>query len=401
MKKIYISIGIVLTLVLSTFTASAATIGNNQNETVNSSIGIKTLTEGSLSGISLIADGGSADTAFDVGYIDLSDDGSILTINYYITEYGWEMTLTHVHIGTYLDDFPTNKKGAPMIGHFTYQVEFDPPVTEYTLTIPYDGETMIAVHAEVQTICDYEADITGIEANLPDTAQFKVSYPYGGGPAYFPHTYINGIDGITDIYSWCVDTDHVIYQGTWYTANVYLSTETIPTTYIEHPENLDKVNWILSQGFVGTPSPGCSGSYTYGDVQRAIWQLVEDTQSTSGLGAWSQCRVNEILAGADTYGEGFIPDCGDVIGVILIPVGGQQVIIAQAVIGEIEVPCTPIYCDETAWAGVLGLNEFEGRSWAMYFYYNYTPENDSIGRGRLLEFIWEKIATILENLRRA
>ena len=31
-------------------------------------------------------------------------------------------------------------------------------------------------------------------------------------------------------------------------------------------------------------------------MQRAIWALVDDAQSTAGLGPWSQCRVDEILA---------------------------------------------------------------------------------------------------------
>jgi hypothetical protein len=124
-----------------------------------------------------------------------------------------------------------------------------------------------------------------------------------------------------------------------YTANIYSSYEELPISLIEFPENLDLVNWILNQGFVGQPSL-CDGIYTYGDVQRAIWVLVEDNPSASGLDSWSQCRVDEILAAAYANGEGFEPGCGDIIGVILAPVGGEQVIIVEVVI---ECGC------ETAW----------------------------------------------------
>ncbi len=404
MKKIYISIGIVLTLVISGFTVSAATFESNQNEILNPDIILTGFTEDEPKTVDLIADGGSADTAFVVGYIEVWNDDNTLYIEYFITEPGWEMTLTHVHIGEDLDDFPLTKGkhgGNPQIGKFDFQKAYNPAVTWDLISIPYDVESLIAVHADVQKICDWEGDIAGIEVNLPDQVTFKVTYPYGGGPAYFPHTYINGIDGVSDIYSWCVDTDNVIYQNTWYTANVYSSYETIPAGYIEHPENLDLVNWILNQGYIGTPSPGCSGVYTYGDVQRAIWQLVEDTQSTAGLGSWSQCRVNEILTAAYANGEGFIPECGDIIGIILVPVNGAQKIIAQAVVGEIEVPCIPIYCSETAWAQGP---EFPGSSWAMYFEYIIGVEDDVISKENqlrnLLAFLREKITIILENLRR-
>jgi hypothetical protein len=192
---------------------------------------------------------------------------------------------------------------------------------------------------------------------------------------------------------------HTIAQGTWYTANIYSSYESIPSGLVEKPWNFDKVNWILNQGFVGQSSPGCTGTYTYGDVQRAIWELVEDGQSTSGLGAWSQCRVTEILAAADANGDGFEPECGQLVGIVLAPVSGSQVLIAQAVLGTIYAPCyeEPIYCDETFWAE--GQEFTDGSNWAMYFEYAGDPTSRSIGRGKLIEIIFERLATILENLR--
>jgi len=400
MKKICIAI--FLMLVIPALATSASTIETNQNISMKTNV-VMLGTGDDPVVVDLVADGGSPETAFIVGEVHVWDTGvgGTLHVKYMITLEGWEMTLTHLHIGFELDDFPCTKQGNPKIGKFDYQMAHDPPVTTYTYDIPYNGETMIATHADVQEICGYEGDLAGFEAGLPDQVSFKVTYPYGGGPAYFPHTYINGLDDVQmDVYSWCVDTDHVIYQNTWYTANIYSSYETMPLGLIEYPENLDMVNWILNQGYVGQASPGCSGTYTYGDVQRAIWELVEDNPSASGLGSWSQCRVDEILAAANADGEGYTPGCGEIIGVILVPVDGQQVIIAQVIVGEVVVPCIPIYCGETAWGD--GTEFTDGKSWAMYFEYD-TNINNPVGRqiylkGFIQQFL-ARIARIFEQLK--
>jgi hypothetical protein len=81
---------------------------------------------------------------------------------------------------------------------------------------------------------------------------------------------------------------------------------------------LDLVNWIINQGVVGDPS-ACGGTYTYGDIQRTIWALIEDQQSGSGLGPWTQCRVNEIIAAAQANGEDFVPGCDEFVAVIQNP----------------------------------------------------------------------------------
>jgi len=110
---------------------------------------------------------------------------------------------------------------------------------------------------------------------------------------------------------------------------------------VENPDHLDLVNWIINQDYVGEAAPDGLGTYTYGDVQRAIWTLVEDGNSTSGLGAYSQARVDVIVAQATANGEGFVPGCGQFVAVILQPVepGDAQVTIAQVTIAGVGVPC--------------------------------------------------------------
>jgi len=116
------------------------------------------------------------------------------------------------------------------------------------------------------------------------------------------------------------------------------------------PENLDLVNWILNQELVGTASI-CGGDYTYGDVQRAIWGLLDDGQADGGLGPWEQCRADEIEAAAWLNGEGFEPTCGDLVGVILLPVDECGVESEyQYIIIPVPAECDATYGDETAWA---------------------------------------------------
>ncbi|MEJ2251072.1 MAG: VWA domain-containing protein [Candidatus Lokiarchaeota archaeon] len=316
----------------------------------------------------LIAGGGNEKSAIDVGDLIVWNDMDYLYINY-VTNDGWFMTETHLHVATTLDGIPQTKKYNPIPGHFDYIDYHDPSIQNfiYTIPLPDDWTTLyVAAHAVVQKIIGYSPPSMEEFSNaLPDHVIMSVMYPYAGGPAYFPVTTITG-DPFTGTYEgWCIDTDHVIYQNTPYNSSVYSSYELLPVGLIEYPENLDLVNWIINQELVGQPS-GCDGIYTYGDIQRAIWELVEDNPSASGLGVWSQCRVDEILTNAFANGEGFVPGCGDSIAVILAPITGEQVIITQVTFIDVGLECTPIFQTETAWADGL---DFEGKNWATYFTY--------------------------------
>jgi hypothetical protein len=146
------------------------------------------------------------------------------------------------------------------------------------------------------------------------------------------------LDGVHD--SFCVDSAHRIDFGVDYTAAVYSSYETLPAGTVLYPENLDLVNWLVNQGFVGTASPGGFGTYTYGDVQRAIWVLTGDHLTDFGLGPWDPNRADEIVAAAQAMGEGFEPGCGDLVAVVMVPGGFAQVTIAL-----IELPCEAWKCN--------------------------------------------------------
>jgi len=327
----------------------------------------------------LIADGGDPTTEADVGDVLIWNDADNLYVKYVIEDPtpsdprdDWHITETHLAVGDNFDeDIPTTGSGNPKIGHFPYSMFHDPSVSEYTYTIPLTdvdlsfGElAYIAAHA---VVCQY-GGLDGLEYSLPPSVTMKVQYPQAGGQAYFPNVTVTNGGFLNGSYpGWCVDTDNTIGQNTNYTANVYSSYESLPAGTVEFPENLDLVNWILNQNYVGQTSPNGFGTYTYGDVQRAIWTLVEDNLSTAGLGNWNQNRVDEILAAAYASGENFEPGCDEYVAVVLVPVAGttpQQIIIAQVTLIELQILCET-RC-ETAWGYGTG---FPGKQWATYVEY--------------------------------
>jgi len=310
----------------------------------------------------LTAGGGNPKSAMDVGDVEVWNDGEYLYVKYVVTDEDWCLTETHLEVATAPEDIP-QKNGNPIPGQFTHEGEHDCVAgVEYKIDLSWAAGTAlsIAAHGVVQT-----GGMDGLEATLPDQVTIATAFPglgYGA-PSYFDVTVSGGttLDGMYD--SYCVDTDRGRGDGT---ANVYSSYEPLPPSVpIEKPENLDLVNWIINQGFEGQPS-GCDGAYTYGDVQWAIWQLVEDDPPADhkSLGDWSLCRAQEILDAAVANGEGFVPGCGDVVGIILDPVEWRQPVIIW-----VEVPCPE---DETAWGGDYfgDPREFPGKNWAIHFAYS-------------------------------
>ena len=99
----------------------------------------------------LIADGG--DEIIDVGDIIIWQDASNVYVKY-VTDDGWEMTETHLHIADAVADIPHTKKGNPKIGKFAYATDHSPAVTEFTYPISWTvdpGDILyIAAHAVVQ-----------------------------------------------------------------------------------------------------------------------------------------------------------------------------------------------------------------------------------------------------------
>lgn len=118
---------------------------------------------------------------------------------------------------------------------------------------------------------------------------------------------------------WCTNwakhiEDNVPYSFHWYSSQ----SDMIPAGLIAHPEHLDEMNWLLNQKFPGKNAGGNLGVYTSGDVQLAIWTLIDDEFDSSTVGDFSQPRVDKIVAAALTH-DGYKPRCRDVIGILVDP----------------------------------------------------------------------------------
>ena len=123
----------------------------------------------------LIADGGSADTAIDVGDVIIWQDADYLYVKY-VTDDGWFMTETHLAVGDDLTDIPQTKKFNPKVGKFEYKGVHSPAVQEVTYQIDWtwasDALLYIAAHAAVQK------DISLLECSEPE---YRFETAWGDG----------------------------------------------------------------------------------------------------------------------------------------------------------------------------------------------------------------------------
>lgn len=400
----------------------------------------------------MIAGNPSPPPANVVGTVEVTNDGTNLTVTYTITDPDYIITSTHLHVTT-IDPaglanykkvagaMPQTKQGNAIPGQFDYSSSHlvADGVTVKTHVIPLadipavPGQTLyVAAHAIVGTLCPCDE----VDLNLPEEVIVSVWWSGDLEPPYldaFFKATVTDTSLTGDYPAYCVDTDRVIrplglpylppgnkmHRGIPLQAEVFSSLDCgllpdIIEPLVDDCSAMGKVNWILNNIAVGDPSPGCAGAYTFGDIQRAIWELLEDTEDDSGLDPWSTCRVAEIIAAAeaDEAANGvFMPICGEEIGIIILPYvyayegttntiyvwdadlgknvpvydglpAGAHKMYLQPIIIKIPVPCC--FCGDTAWAGVPGLDapepedgdgytiEFLGKDWSMYFIHTIT-----------------------------
>lgn len=119
---------------------------------------------------------------------------------------------------------------------------------------------------------------------------------------------------------WCVDWATRIEDNTIYNAKFYSSyAESLPAGIVDKPEHLDEANWLINQHMVGESSPGGYGIYTAGDVQLALWTLLDDSFQTDTVGPFDQRRVDELVNASLSEGNDFVPTCKQVVAIILEP----------------------------------------------------------------------------------
>lgn len=218
---------------------------------------------------------------------------------------------------------------------------------EEDLTLEFDSESEILVTNFSSTGKNSSEkgfscipDIEGLALNLPDVVKARTNKKPGIDSYFSLEILDSNLSGV-DIPAWCVDQDLSLGVEGPFDFDVYSSYEELPEGKFEHPENFDLVNWVLNQSFIGQASPK-GGIYAFGHIQWAIWDLVDDSVCqdclylTDPTGEWKSNPDNirlaqEIAQKARDYGQDFIPQCGQQIGVILIPDGKQSIIITKEV----------------------------------------------------------------------
>lgn len=273
-----------------------------------------------------------------VGTVNTSYSNGNIVVDYRITESGWCLGKTHVYVG---ESAP--QKSAP--GSFPYIHEELGCTQTDTFVIPMNACAYISAHAEVH------------HWTIPfgSSSNYSVSRPLS-------ESYLQGnvtVNGISQSYpSWCVDLDHYIYLNKQY-SNCTISSSLAYNAPVDKPSHLDSVNYVI---YMADSYPEAGKN----EIQAAIWTLIDDRTPTSPMGTmtWNQALVNDIVADALVYGEGFVTPYEGETAVIMYCGPSVQVTIFQSSMANAYIG------EETAWArGDLSLTNKGGRNanWSSYF----------------------------------
>lgn len=305
----------------------------------------------------------------DVGDVLVWNDARYVYVKY-VTSPGWELGLTHLAIASDWKLIP-QAKGNAIPGRFPYKGTHDPSAPyDYRIKNTWPAWTTIAIaaHGEVTGPC---GDCTPAGCGtLPAVVDFMASE---GTNAYFQTTLGGGtaLDGTYD--GWCSQLDIGFTYDWMFKSEVYCSYGPgLPTWAVDKPENLDLVNWLLNQQFVGKPAP--VALYSAGDVQMAIWKLLDTSPVPDGYLGSVPANV-EALVAASMMHDGFVPACGQRVALVLLPFvtyEGGTTNYTQPNLVTRPVQCDR-RCDETVWG--LG-SDFPGKNWSMYFTYQTQSQDE-------------------------
>lgn len=374
MKNIrFLIFPVLLAFVLFSCENQAVTDDDMLKAKTTSYIDVDDLEDGCSASVDLIAA-----QHYYAGQVNVTKCGDGIKVQF-VTENSWILTEVHVDVQNDPNDFPMTNSGNPKVGNFYWNVSFDPSEnkTVYeTDCIPVaDGDIYVAAHAVVcggmvdGVVPDYEA----LCESIPEFAKME-NQGLNGSISYNKlNVYDSGDEEFDGIYNgWCIEQGVHLY--TWEDYEVKLLCSLGDLSELEGRiiiTNFDLINFILNQNYIGYVPEGL-GAITVADVQMAIWELVMGAEWTyDGDFGSSDERVDWILAQAAGH-EGYMPGCGGVISVILLPTeiieqaAGKTRPVEEVQLTLITIP-VPCYggC-ETAWGKGYG---FPGNQWAMFFEY--------------------------------
>lgn len=308
-----------------------------------------------------------------VGSVCIRTEGSNLKIKYNITNSDWSITETHLAVVGNPNDFPRTSNGNPKVGHFPYKGTHN-NVSEVQYTVPIGNlpsTVYVAAHAVVKN------------CNVTPTVNLCPEFPSNVSltPTWLPQgvDYTVQVDFESQTYfGFCVDNSRYIGSGGTRTVNFICSYDpNFPTctTFVEKPENLDLVNWIINNR---------QSNWNRAVVQAAIWQLINPSgnltgwdTSTTTTGEWRHDPVlREQIVSLAMQHDGYVPGCGEKVLVLVYGPGDICNPIRQVLAFEVPVECVPGECEsETAWGfpynngPIPGQSALFGSQWARYFSY--------------------------------
>jgi hypothetical protein len=296
-----------------------------------------------------------------VGEVTVTGSNGNYEVTYNLTNDGYCLVETHLSVVSDPNDFPMTRAGNPIPGQFEYSNTHDCiPSFSYNVNLEdfKEGEQVyIAAHAVVNCVSDVTSE--SFVSSLPSEVSVCVTAK-GVPESYFDIEIAAGniLSGAKD--AWCLDQDAALDNLDCFIGDVYTSYETLPEGKFEKPENFRALNWLLNQNFIGTEATSELGNYTFGDIQLAIWNLVDDSVCNlcEFTGPYNNDRIN-ILVNMALSNNSFVPSCGEDVVIVIIPNDGKQ-----AICVTIPAPCGD--CEETAWADGC---DFPGNNWATFFQY--------------------------------
>lgn len=344
----------------------------------------------------LIADGGSPATEIIVGTVDISDDGTDLTVTITITDTDWILVSTKVDARDAVVDIPQNKNKNPKPGQFRYQVPDPVPTpTNHVYTIPLsevgDGvdpgdEIYVAVHAKVRDIVNLtEMTIvsgdgqTMVTRRRPgngswDTTGLPAAAVRADEPDPYPTTMEDG-DADTGLSTWDNQISAALRNTgadwIWESDRVL---DPVEGTVITLERTFDIDGYPMSgdllitcdngyEAFIGATS---AGSANVG----ADWQTSDLTESFVNTSGW-QGEESYNISGLLLSGENVLAiDAANEEmsqGVDGHPADGTDFTNPGACIFALEIESAR---EETAWGDGTEFNE--KKSWAMYIEYETT-----------------------------
>jgi hypothetical protein len=340
---------------------------------------------GDVNTIDLWAGVGNASAGVLVGQVIFTHvSGDTWHVEYDITDPDFEITEAHFDIECTLEEIPQTHAGNPKPGKFEYTTKTAP--WEFDFTLPTGCSCPFAVAAHAKGILGghscFAASIPPGCTNLQVYGGW--SSANGADTGYYWRFDLSNAGSFNGNWGgWCIDlgTQMPPSGGPFTCARIYSSLDPLPPCdtgypYIEHPENFDKVNYLLNNYSVGDivnltnydcSLAGGTGALTVIDIQKAIWALIDLGPGNDYNEFSDSLRVNALLCDANANGDGFVPNCdnGDLIAFIVIPDGENCPFTVQPIMAM--APCCGTSSEQTAWGDGKYGGQFPGPNWSTYF----------------------------------